>query len=338
MIGNGFDKQLGLATGYDDFLKWYLEQPSVDKSIEEFKNYLSSTKGTLWWSDAELAMGGYLKDFSDNNINRYYHQIRDFKIALVNYLEQQEQRCDYTDKKTTGNLFSDFLWKFSNDVIPSRKARDLNYYGQIFCNFINFNYTNTLIGLISCSINRDQTIHSDKGSIIIRNYLHLHGTLVSGIIMGVNDDDQLSCSNASVTEKLRRTLIKPETNRELSRSEDEQSAELIQESDAIALFGLSLGDTDKKWREHLAKWLDSDDSHRIIYFCYDGLNGIDTRIPEDVLDSAYEKQRELLQKLYPENQESEWAHLHSRVLIVPKTRYLDIPLLSKENIDELAEV
>ena len=44
LLGNGFDMQLGMKTGYRSFLEWYTVQPTTDSDIAEFREYLKDEK------------------------------------------------------------------------------------------------------------------------------------------------------------------------------------------------------------------------------------------------------------------------------------------------------
>lgn len=54
-IGNGYDINIGLKTGYPDFLQWYVEQPSEDNLIADFKQIIAN--GIEYWSDLEITLG-----------------------------------------------------------------------------------------------------------------------------------------------------------------------------------------------------------------------------------------------------------------------------------------
>ena len=53
LIGNGFDLGIGLSTGYQSFITWYLNQPSENKEVDWLKGRIN--KSLEQWSDAELA-------------------------------------------------------------------------------------------------------------------------------------------------------------------------------------------------------------------------------------------------------------------------------------------
>ena len=107
IVGNGFDLQLGMETGYRHFLQWYVDQKTSDPDITEFREYLKNEKSekSEWWSDAEIAMGQYLGKFTDENIDIYFKNIRDFKLRLSEYLTEENAKYDLENNPDTIHFF-----------------------------------------------------------------------------------------------------------------------------------------------------------------------------------------------------------------------------------------
>lgn len=77
MIGNGFDLNLGLKTGYGDFTKIYVEPKAGDcPVIAKFKHQLSIDFIEGNWSDLELYLGEYSK---------YVKDLEEFSRCLEGY-------------------------------------------------------------------------------------------------------------------------------------------------------------------------------------------------------------------------------------------------------------
>ena len=55
LIGNGFDRNLGLATSYRDFVKEYKNTPGSTKNLEKFREYINENEDL--WSQAEIEIG-----------------------------------------------------------------------------------------------------------------------------------------------------------------------------------------------------------------------------------------------------------------------------------------
>ena len=80
IIGNGFDINLGLRTGYKDFYEWYVDQPSENDPdvVKNFKNEINSCLNNTTernWSDLELALGKYSAQVSSDQFPILYMNI-----------------------------------------------------------------------------------------------------------------------------------------------------------------------------------------------------------------------------------------------------------------------
>ena len=346
LIGNGFDKQLGLETGYDQFLKWYLKQPSENDSITDFKRFLANPP-SLWWADAEKAMGEYLSEFDPRHLEIYYQHIRDYKIKIIEYLLQQETLCDFSNQKEIGAEFRSFLLNYHKEIILNKVPSKFSMYNETEYSFINFNYTHTLNNLIEAATASREPIYDKSYSNknyrgVIKHLVSVHGSISSGskgILMGVNDENQLKIDKSFITQKLMRTLIKPETNKALGRSEAQNARSLIKESDILVVYGWSMGDTDKDWRDLVGEWLLEED-HHIVFFGHEKMENVNPLIPEDRLDYIDEKQTEYLNKLYPDTSALDMDELRDSILIIDKTSYLNPGLISpqQKRIKELEAI
>ena len=328
LIGNGFDKQLGLDTGYDDFLKWYLAlEPEPDEDIEKFKIFLKSSKKSKWWADAEIAMGEYLADFNRNNIDTYYKNIRDFKEKLAIYLKEQQGLFICNDEKKTAKMFRAFLANYHSDIVLNKHSRMFSKRKNTSYNFINFNYTNTLANLIYYTKLDGNYVYKEANAVSsfvgsFGNLFHVHGTLDSFIIMGVNDKSQLMVNDESmITDKMRRTVIKPITGSALGRTEMDDAEQLIRNSDILAVYGFSFGDSDKHWRDLVGEWLKIS-GHLLVFFGHEALSGINPLIPEDKLDYVDSMQNKVMEKIYKNEQDLNNSSIKERILIIDNTSLL----------------
>jgi len=318
----------------------WLSDINILLKIVEFKEYLKDNEQSEWWSNAEIAMGTYIKNFKDNT-DVYCKLVQDFKTKLVEYLKIQEARCDFSNTKENGELFAKFLMNFQKDILPKTRISKLfpRDEKQILFNFINFNYTNTLKLLVDSaksSHNYGRLLQAIPNSPdVIVGYLNpvcaIHGTLADNIIiMGVNDENQIALSNEKISKELKRVLIKPNINDELDRPERNSAVEAIQSSDIVAIYGLSLGNTDKKWRDLLGDWF-KEEKHHIVSFDYKKIEKTNPALPENLLNYEETKQIDFLQKLYPSVSQEDLEHLRKRVFIIDKSSYLDFNILKKDS-------
>ena len=80
MIGNGFDRNLGLKTTYSDFIKWYKETPAKTETLKEFREYINDNEEL--WSAAEEELA-------------FYECHKDICEHLAEYLKGQQSRVEY---------------------------------------------------------------------------------------------------------------------------------------------------------------------------------------------------------------------------------------------------
>lgn len=335
-LGNGFDLQLGMKTGYKSFLKWYVSQPTDDSDIAQFREYLKDEKGE-WWSDAEIAMGQYLGNFSDDNIAVYFKNIRDFKLRLSEYLLNENLKYNIESVPEVIDTFKDFMIKSAGDVMlrPGILRLDEQRKRQhATIHFVTFNYTNALDRIID-NVKRKHkvldTIQNPGGTFNTKvgNIYHVHGTLDSSLIMGVDNLEQLNSSHITDFSKLSRTLIKPIVNDELGRDEHENAVHMLEACNYMFFYGLSFGITDKTWWELIKNRLIKDGNCQAVIFTRASDNDIRTIIPEDVLDFVSNKKDEFLRKIGIEPGSEHYDAVRKRVFIIRNTNRLNISMKDK---------
>lgn len=81
LIGNGFDRNLGLKTSYQDFYQYYQQQPSSTEDILKIKQ-LMKNEPSEFWSDLELALGRITTEFDD--AIRFVKALQDISDNLHN--------------------------------------------------------------------------------------------------------------------------------------------------------------------------------------------------------------------------------------------------------------
>lgn len=338
LLGNGFDLQLGMETGYKSFLAWYVDQPTTDSDISQFRAYLKDEKGE-WWSDAEIAMGQYLGNFSDDNIAIYFKNIRDFKLRLSEYLTYENERYDLEDSQEVIDTFKDFLLKSANDIMlrPTLlRLNDLRTRNDTLIHFITFNYTDALDRIISKVKENQKALEtfSTPSSVVYRtnigNIYHIHGTLDSSLIMGVDNYEQLNASQISDFTKVSRTLIKPIVNDELGRDEHENATSMVYNCQFLFFYGLSFGSTDKTWWDLIKDRLIKDGNLQVVIFTRSSDDDIQTIIPEDILDYVNDKKDEFLGKLGITPGSNYYDTVRKRVFVIRNTKRLNISIKDRK--------
>lgn len=280
LIGNGFDLNLGLNTKYSDFMAFYRRRFKGDTPlIDNFKYDI--TQNLNFWSDAELAFGRYTQNFNEGEAENFCLCHEDFCIQLANYLLGQEQRINY--KKMQNHIIKNFsaslntlLSGFRENQRQQIESSYKSIGGGYMYNFINFNYTSTLdsfIELINTSssvlgIRRFNNTNCSNG---IGEVRHIHGTVLSDMVLGLNDISQIS--NPAIFQNVSpfylNQIIKVETNTMNEENNDSKTHTLLQKSDLIVIFGMSIGATDKLWWERICTLMKEKPQLHLILCCFD---------------------------------------------------------------------
>ncbi len=292
LIGNGFDLNIGLKTSFKDFFDVYCNKSGQkNEAIKNFKNKIS--ENTFMWSDFELQMGQYAKEvepFGMLNMQDYFDCMEDFRNEMITYISQEEKRinsyifknkCDSVCHRSIeypfqymrngqSILLQDYLLKYVTESIEY--------------NFIVFNYTHTFEEFLA-PLGYNVVGDNDNGpshwtgdvddSIVldkIGKVIHVHGEIGNAILLGLNDEQQVANPHLKKNDEFRCNYIKPIANEALSEQKDKISKRIIEESDVIFIYGMSIGQTDKIWWQTIMKWLcDSTDyrEHFLVVFSYD---------------------------------------------------------------------
>lgn len=276
IIGNGFDLNLDLKTKYIDFYNYYFSIESEKKPIQDFKAYLNEKlKEEAKWSDLEVALGEYTANIgTEGDFVLIYD---DVILRLKEYLQKQDNSFQVKDKEK----FINDLIHFENYLSDVEKDSILNFrelYAQEshwYINIISFNYTSIIEKILECGKydkydNKSIQIGDNeyKQRVMLDNIYHIHGTLDSYMVLGVNDSTQIKNKAFKKNNDIKDKLIKPETNKQARKGIDEKCIDIIKDSHIICLYGTSVGDTDKMWWELIGSQLRDRDNLKVIYFEY----------------------------------------------------------------------
>jgi len=271
IVGNGFDKALGLKTSYQEFYQWWEKQPaSEDDFVNRMKDEVSD-KRTTTWADFEVGIGNYVSTFSAKQLApRLFPWKINIRHELVNYLTGLKTSEQVRELLTSENgiqrsieFLRSVFWglRLLNPCFGDKNEK------KIKLHLISMNYTDSLD-----QIAKGIREYPEKSQFleIDAEVLHPHGTLETGIILGVNDKSQIN--NEDIKDRFSYLMIKEDIinneGNENCKTSKEKGIEAIDQSSIICLYGLSLGETDKFWWEKLGKWLQADSKHKLIVFDY----------------------------------------------------------------------
>lgn len=264
ILGNGFDLNLGLNTRYSDFYEYYIEQDSSKEEVikELKKNIKSNIKN---WSDLELQLGRYTSRLaSQNDFDIFYFDIVD---NLREYLYLEQDRFDYSTFSRS-ILLRDFAEP--ERVLPQRERNKLTdwypkFGGNINTSILTFNYTRTIEKILSENAISQPIGQNNQGIQVLLNSIdHIHGYLEDGLVLGVNDVEQIANKQLRLSQEVVEAIVKPVHNQELGHTRDNHCMQVISSANLIFLFGCSIGESDKMWWEKVGRRLG--ESCRLVIF------------------------------------------------------------------------
>ena len=350
LLGNGFDIQCGLKTSYIDFYNYILKKKySIDLKKANVKELALKIDNIIYseiykskdnienWADLELQLGVFTKRLKkrlnepDQDVQKIANRfLDDFEILLEDlndYLKSIQIQDDVKIKED----FSDVLYTTMNDFFHGvlQKENDElnnilvdNYSSHFNYRCISFNYTNTLKKVIqSCSkvsmpnrLNNSSHIH-----IFDKEIINVHGVIDRFLTLGLNDETQLATDFFDMSDL--NDLIKPkslEINREYMRRDAEN---LIDKSDIIVIFGMSIGATDKHWWEKIAYSLMNSKNKKLIIHLYEKTPSfLSPRIARKRRES---KENEFLFQLNNlDLSDEQIAQLRKQIYIVTNSEYI----------------
>ncbi len=306
LIGNGFDCAVGLKTRYSQFYKWYCDQPKdkLSQHVADFRTEIDkyikkSPDAKPYWSDAEIGLGKYTENFDINTVEKFLDCYNDFHSKLSEYVVLQNSKV--TDKwaAEVKPVFTSQLINFDKTVDPKEqpiftqlKNKEKSLYANF--NFITFNYTKALDEIYNLLGNNNlgsyqkstgSTLYFRRGKLV-----HIHGYTDKYPILGVCSKRNIANQELLVDDVFLASMLKKDSidaSGELWRT---NAFNLIDNSDIICIFGMSIGESDSDYWEKIMSWLDSNpDKHVVVFSRYSkGLN-IETSISAKVREVKHVK-------------------------------------------------
>ena len=310
LVGNGFDLNAGLRTRFSDFFKVYCEETANDKPvIKKFKEEIGTN--VELWSDFEKQMGAYTfkvtKDIPEEgelSIEDYYTCIDDFRNKFIIYLNEEIRRLTVmANTDQIRDKCQDMLRNPFRYLRTGQRDRLYNYIDAqdqpltVEYGFVVFNYTDMCEQCMRIQSPRKIMGYCNEpveAIISADRFVYVHGRLGSEILLGVDNISQIKNPFLQNDEELVYSIVKPISNRELESGQDEKAKELIETSNVIIIYGMSLGETDNFWWRVIADWLlqgkNSEERFLIVYSCDGTTNRSSTR-------NAVRNQKEVRKKI-----------------------------------------
>lgn len=271
IIGNGFDRNLGLKTSYQDFYCFYKNQPSTNEGVKKVKQLIEKEPSELW-SDLELALGRITSEF--NNVKDYIDVLKDISDNLRTYINKEsnkliiESGATDTIKRYLSAPFDCLTSEVKRQVESHFQGENNNVWD---INIISFNYSYVLEWLLNDFIGKKiGSHHRNNAAVNLHNIFHIHGKCDSSILVGVNDISQIANEAFRTDEYLLDWLMKPRTQICLSDGVERQCRALINSAQLICIFGTSFGETDNMWWNLIQERLSANPYYKAIIYDYVG--------------------------------------------------------------------
>ncbi|MGN0386694.1 MAG: hypothetical protein ACI4EX_12535 [Lachnospiraceae bacterium] len=132
-------------------------------------------------------------------------------------------------------------------------------------------------------------------------------------------------------------MIKSKINDSLGELKTEAAKKIINGSDYVFIYGMSLGATDAMWWNYLAAWLNEKNTRRLVLYAYEKPTGNPSG-PEKLRQQ--DKWKNVFLTAAGVKKEA-WSNLRSRIIVVLRSKIFDfsgIKLVDKEAETEPAGI
>lgn len=265
IIGNGFDKAMGMKTSYPEFYEYIKSLPEKGSPLLELmKKEIGVNK--KYWSDMEAALGKFTSHTrNEQEFIDFYFELSD---QLRNYLSSEisaYKPSDSLKNKIRNDLLSPNLYLGQTDKAPFAKFAD-SISKTITVHVMSLNYTDTLERILA---------YKNVGALSLGNnnhtlqpIVHVHGILNDSIIIGVDNEAQIANDMFRGNEDVKDILVKIQSNQAMKYNRHSDCERLITNADLIVLFGVSMGETDTRWWKIIGEQMLKKKTLRLIQFLY----------------------------------------------------------------------
>ena len=338
LIGNGFDINLGLKTRYADFYGYYKEHATKGSIILHWMQE-DEDKGN--WADLELALGNKVKSVDEDDLEAFMDAHVELDALLLDYLETEQ------NKYLIDTFEKDILTEIARSIknIPTELTIDERASFESTCRFsaneeiqywfITFNYTGVLDLIIDKAINTNLDLgrHTGTNGQTKKHSLggvhHVHGTMTEGVVLGVNDESQINNEALSKNEMFKNVFLKDRMNRQMGQRRTERAEEIIDKSQIICVFGMSIGITDKRWWEKIITWLLTNENRKLLIYAREDESLFKRKIPTQIIRAREKVRRDFWKKGKGRQGEDVYQKIQSRIIIVFNSKIFSFPKVSR---------
>lgn len=333
-VGNGFDINLGLKTRYIDFYDFFWKHASDTNIILKLMKEDNNKEN---WADLELALGEKLKDLSEDDVDLFMDSHIELDSLLLEYLEE-EQRKYPVDNLKEGIIIELIrsLTELPKDLSAVEKqsiqaTSEIHQNEELTYEFVSFNYTNILDEIIkkAKSANIDLGSHTatngQKRKHSLGGVHHVHGTLMEGVVLGVNDESQIKNNVFKQHGLFKNCFLKGNINSQMGQRRTERAEKIIDSSQIICIFGMSMGITDKRWWEKIVSWMLASSDRKLIIYTRADEKLFKRKIPTQFIRQRERIRRDFWEKGCANQKESNYLIIADRIFVVFNSKIFDFP-------------
>ena len=259
IVGNGFDRAHGLATGYSDYYKFLVGNGEewMASMLEFYFGNVSGHPGNILWSQLEKALGIY-------SIDAIYDFLKEGHALDIDHVSQYVGEVEAEVQYHFVEICEKFSETFTNwcHSIELKKVKPISQFGFTTNDlFLTFNYTDTL----------EYVYGIDEGKV-----LHIHGRAASGdeLIVGHNnpatmpkdiEDDFLD--NTANIRAIVETVNKLEKKTKRIIAVNSPFFGSLGSIDDVMVYGHSIEEVDLPYFEEVNKNVDQ--NAKWTFCCYD---------------------------------------------------------------------
>lgn len=239
IIGNGFDLSLGMNTSFAYMKKKFIEKNLNDSKSEKSQFFQSFKDDHQLWSDFEMGIAKYANKLkTKEDMEKFSDFIEEFVSFLTEELIKENQKFpvqNFYDKQR-------MIVNSVNDLLS-------NYKGKEFINFMTFNYTDKVNHFAS-------TLVGTNYFTVSSNVIHVHNDLDKGIIVGIDNIQQIDSINVfddNYKDRLKLLFTKSAVAKNDIKMSYQAALDLVRACTRFVIIGCSLGPSDQTWINEISK-------------------------------------------------------------------------------------
>ena len=331
LVGNGFDINLNMATKYSQFYDYYSKLPSKNHIIANLKENIAKEG---FWSDLEIGLGKHTSNLKNQvELDEVFD---DIQSNLSEYIKNEE--ANFLLREFEKDKFIKDLLSPETHLLPKEKNTILNFkmpnspnksQANLSIDIISFNYTSTIEKIINYTGKKIEL--STNPSCVLRSIEHIHGFHNNRMVLGVNDNTQISNQEFKKNIEIASTLIKSNNNATYGQYHVDNCNLLIKNANIICIFGMSLGDSDNIWWELIGTRMTSMNCILLLFNIGDEFSPIQGHLAE-------RQKNKLRQKFFEKSKLSTTniTNISKNIFVAVNTEMFKLKEKNNKQLDEFA--